>query len=242
MPPCTCTPMEATSQPMSVENALAMGVSSATRLAAAARSRRVLGAAGHVRLPGRDEADGASGLRQRLHGHERAADVGVLDDGAHLAALARCRAALPAILGIGDGLLRRALGHRHALRADRQPRRVHHDEHDVEAAVLLAQQVADGAVLLAVLHHAGGARMDAELVLDARADHVVARAQRAVLVDEILRHHEQRDAARAGRRIGQARQHQMHDIVGHLVIAVGDENLGAEDAVGAVGLLLGLGS
>ena len=73
------------------------------------------------------------------------------------------------------------------------------------------------------------------------ADHVVARAQRAVLVDEILGHQEQRDAARAGRRIGQARQHQMHDVVGHLVVAVGDENLGAEDAIGAVGLLHGLG-
>ena len=59
----------------------------------------------------------------------------------------------------------------------------------------------------------------------------------AVFVDEALRHQEQRDAARAGRRIGQARQHQVHDVVGHLVVAVGDEDLGAEDAVAAVGLL-----
>ena len=224
---------------MSVENALAIGVSSATRLAAAARCGRVLGAAGHVRLSGRDEADGAGGLGQRLHGHEAAADVGVLDDGAHLAALARGGAALPALLGVGHRALRRPLGHRHALRADRQPRRVHHDEHDVEAAVLLAHQVADGAVLLAVLHHAGGARVDAELVLQAGADHIVARTERAVLVDEILGHQEQRDAACARRRIGQAGQHEMHDVVGHLVVAVGDEDLGAEDAVAAVGLLHG---
>ena len=81
--------------------------------------------------------------------------------------------------------------------------------------------------------------MDAELVLEAGADHVVARAERAVLVDEILGHQEQRDAARAGRRIGQAGQHQMDDVVGHLVVAVGDEDLGAEDAIGAVGLLHG---
>ena len=147
-------------------------------------------------------------------------------------------AALPALLGVGNGALRGALGHRHALRADRQARRVHHDEHDVEAAVLLAHQIADGAVaLLAELHHAGRARVDAELVLDAGADHVVGGAERAVLADEPLRHQEQRDAARAGRRIGQARQHEMHDVVGHLVVAVGDENLGAEDAVAAVGLL-----
>ena len=81
--------------------------------------------------------------------------------------------------------------------------------------------------------------MDAELVLDAGADHVVARAQRAVGVHEILGHQEQRDAARAGRRIGQAGQHEMDDVVGHLVVAVGDEDLGAEDAVGAVGPALG---
>ena len=147
-------------------------------------------------------------------------------------------AALPALLGVGDGALGGALGHRHALRADRQARGVHHDEHDVEAAVLLADQIADGALaLLAELHHAGGAGVDAELVLDAGADDVVGRAERAVLADEALRHQEQRDAARAGRRIGQARQHEMHDVVGHLVVAVGDEDLGAEDAIAAVGLL-----
>ena len=74
------------------------------------------------------------------------------------------------------------------------------------------------------------------------AGHVVARAQRAVLVDEELGHQEQRDAARAGRRIGQAGQHEMDDVVGHLVVAVGDEDLGAEDAVGAVCLPLGAAS
>ncbi len=81
--------------------------------------------------------------------------------------------------------------------------------------------------------------MDAELVLEAGADHVVALADRAVLVDQVLGHQEQRDAARAGRRVGQAGQHEMDDVVGHLVVAVGDEDLGAEDAVGAVALRLG---
>ena len=78
--------------------------------------------------------------------------------------------------------------------------------------------------------------MDAELVLDAGADHVVALAERAVVVDEIFGHQKQRDAARARRRIGQAGEHEMHDVVRHLVVAVGDEDLGAEDAIGAVGL------
>ena len=57
------------------------------------------------------------------------------------------------------------------------------------------------------------------------AVHVVARAQRAVRVDQELRHDEQRDALHALGRIGRARQHQVHDVLGHVVLAVGDEDL-----------------
>ena len=93
-----------------------------------------------------DEADGARGLGQRLHGEEAAADVGVLDDGRHVGAPGGGAAALPALARVGERPLGGALGQRHALHADRQAGGVHHDEHDVEAAVLLAHQVADGAV------------------------------------------------------------------------------------------------
>ena len=41
MPPCTCTPTEAASRPTSVDQALAMGVSSSWRALAAARSASV---------------------------------------------------------------------------------------------------------------------------------------------------------------------------------------------------------
>ena len=40
-------------------------------------------------------------------------------------------------------------------------------------------------------------------------------------------------------RAGDARQHQVDDVLGHVVLAVGDEDLGAEDLVAAVGLRLG---
>jgi hypothetical protein len=49
---------------------------------------RILGAARHVGLLRRHQADGARGLGERLHGHQVAADVGVLDDRAHAALLA----------------------------------------------------------------------------------------------------------------------------------------------------------
>jgi hypothetical protein len=73
--------------------------------------------------------------------------------------------------------------------------------------------------------------VDAQLVLDRDAAHVVALAQRAVGVDQELRHQEQRDALHAPRRVGQARQHQVDDVVGEVVLAEGDEDLLAEDAV-----------
>jgi hypothetical protein len=80
-------------------------------------------------------------------------------------------------------------------------------------------------------------------VLDAHAVHVVARAQAAILVDHELGHDEQADALDAlGRTDDHAGQHQMDDVLGHVVLTIGDEDLGAEDLVRAVGLRLGTGA
>ncbi len=84
--------------------------------------------------------------------------------------------------------------------------------------------------------------MDAELVLERDAMGVVARAERTIRVHHELGHQEQGDALDAGGGVGQPGQHQMHDVVGHVVVAVGDEDLLAEDAVAAVGLRFGAGA
>ena len=84
--------------------------------------------------------------------------------------------------------------------------------------------------------------MDAELVLDRMRAHVVALAERAVGVEQKLRHEEQRNAARSGGRVGQPRQHEMHDVVGHVVLAVGDEDLLPGQAIAAVAGALGPGA
>ncbi len=144
------------------------------------------------------------------------------------------RPALPAFPGEGERLLVGALGHATPCRPTAEPRVVHHREHAGEAAVFLADEIADRAALVAVHHGAGRRAVDAQLVLDAAAAHVVPRAQRSVGVDEELRHEEQRNAARARRRIGQARQHEVNDVVGQVVVAIGDVDLLAEDAVVAV--------
>ena len=72
--------------------------------------------------------------------------------------------ALLAILRVGERMLIGALGDAHALTAHPEPGVVHHGEHGAHALVRLAHEPAGGAV---ILHHAGGAAMQAHLVLEA---------------------------------------------------------------------------
>jgi hypothetical protein len=73
--------------------------------------------------------------------------------------------------------------------------------------------------------------MDAELVLDRHAVHVVALAWLAIFIQQKFRHQEQGNALDPLRGVGQAGQHQVNDVVGHLVIAPGDEDLLPRDEV-----------
>jgi hypothetical protein len=57
-----------------------------------------------------------------------------------------------------------------------------------------------------------------------------------------LRHHEERDALHALGRAVDAREHQVDDVLGVVVLAVGDEDLLALEAVAAVGLRGRLGA
>jgi hypothetical protein len=66
--------------------------------------------------------------------------------------------------------------------------------------------------------------------------------RRAVFLDHELRHDEQRDALVAFRGALDAGQHQVDDVVRHVVFAGRDEDLLAGDLVGAVGLRDGLGA
>ncbi|MCY1356690.1 hypothetical protein D9M69_431500 [compost metagenome] len=84
--------------------------------------------------------------------------------------------------------------------------------------------------------------MDAHLVLDGTAAHAVALAYAAFGIRQELRHDEQGDAFGALRGVGQAGQHDVDDVVGHVVFAGGNEDLGAGDLVAAVGLGFGLGA
>ena len=78
--------------------------------------------------------------------------------------------------------------------------------------------------------------MNAHFVLQAGAINTVARTQRAVVIDIEFGHRKQADAFAALRRIGQAGQHQVKDVVSHVVLTCADENLVAGELVSAVSL------
>ena len=186
--------------------------------------------------------NGARGLGQRAHGQQHAPHVGMRDDRRRFGRRHAGGAALPALACVGERQLRGAFGDADALQADREPGAVHHGEHGGHAGILFADDEAGGAAVIAEDHGAGRRAVDAELVLDRMRAHVVAGAERAVGVEQEFGHQEQRNAARAGRRVGQPRQHEMDDVVGEVVLAVGDEDLLAGDAIAAVAGALGAGA
>ena len=140
-------------------------------------------------------------------------------------------AALRAVMGVFGSLLKTALADRIALRTDIDPGRVHHDEHVLQALMLLADKGTETFVMLAIAHHTGRRAVLTKLFFDADDSDIVPFTDIPVLIDPIFRDEEHGDAARPLRRIGQARQHEMADILGQVVIAIGNPDLGALDLV-----------
>jgi hypothetical protein len=167
-------------------------------------------------------------------------DVGVLDDRDP-----RRRGVLPlldrrallALLGVLQRVQVRARRHRQALHADADAGVVHEVEHLGHALLLLgADQLADAAIVIAEVEHRRRRRLDAHLVLDRRDLDVVRGA-----VGAIARHDEQGQALGAGRGVLGLGQDQVQDVLGQVVVAAGDEDLGAAELVLAAAHRLGLG-
>src|SRR5699024_7797735 len=89
---------------------------------------------------------------------------------------------------------------------------------------------------------AGGGGVEAHLVLDVGDVGTVAFAEGAVLVDEVLGDQEQGQALGAGAGALGAGQHQVEDVLGHVLLGRGDEALDTFDVPGAVTLVGGLGA
>ena len=167
---------------------------------------------GSVMLACGKSGQGTAALGQRPHGHQHTAHIGVGDDGYGFAASTINRTALHAFFGIGHGVLICAFGQAYALQTDAITRRVHHDEHVLQAKIFLPYQIAHRTARIAILQHAGGRGFDAQFVFDADAMHIIACAQAVIGLGDKFGHDKQANAFDASRRIRRARQHQMHDV------------------------------
>ena len=191
---------------------------------------------GHVDVAGGVVGEAAKGLNLRFHQQQVAAHIRVLDDAHAVLRRAADFGRLHPVLGVGQSVLEGAFGDAQSLNPDAEPRVIHHGEHARHAAVFRPDQVAHRAAVVAVLHDAGGAGVDAEFFFELDAFGVVACAEAAVVVDQELWHDEQGDALGARRGVGGPGQHQVDDVLGQVVLAESDVNLLPENAIGAVGL------
>src|SRR6185437_2137657 len=139
--------------------------------------------------------------------------------------------------GVPVGVLEGPLGHGGPLETDGQPGGVHHGEHGGHPTVEVADQLALGGF---VGHDAGGAAVEAELLLDADAVDGVAGTEGAVGADEEFGDHEEGQSPGPGWGAGRPGEDQVDDVVGQVVVAPGDEDLGAGDPP-PVAVLLGPG-
>ena len=202
----------------------------------------VVGAVGRVDHGGTPEDEGAGGFDKAFLVHQRAADVGVHDQrvGGFVGEFRPGhRAALQAVVGVDHGVLVGDFGLCQTLHADADAGFVHHGEHGAHALVLGPQQIAGGTV---VVHHAGRVAVDAHLLFDGADGDAVALTQGAVFVHHELGHDEERHAFDAFGAAFDLGQHQMDDVVGHVVFTRRDEDFLAGDLVAAIVLRRGFGA
>src|SRR5690554_1226435 len=143
------------------------------------------------------------------------------------------------LVGVFPGALQGGFSSANALDANAQALVVHHGEHGGQAFVFFANQPAFGAVKV---HHAGRGGLDTHLFLDGTTAELVALAQGTVVIHHELGYQEQGNALRTFGRVRQLGQHQVDDVLRHVVLAPGDEDLGASHAERAVVIGLGLGA
>ena len=137
----------------------------------------VLRAMGDVALERGPQHQRARRFVEGADRHQRAAHIRMHDDriGGLVGKLgAGDGAALQAFLGVDRGVLIGDFGLRQTLNTNTKSCFIHHREHRRQAAIFLADQPANGAV---VIHHAGRIAVNAHLLFDGAAGHAVARAQ-----------------------------------------------------------------
>ncbi|CAI8240235.1 MAG: Uncharacterised protein [SAR116 cluster bacterium] len=183
----------------------------------------------HIKIVAPNQQQRPHRLELAAHGGEKAQHIGVMQD--WLTFLAFERGALHAVTCIADRLLIGAFRKRQSLQPDIKTRRIHHQEHTVEATVLLTKQIANCPVFLPILQHRCRRGLDAQLFFDRQAAHIIRRAKAAIFIDQNFWYDEQRNPLHTRRRVRQTRKHQMDDVLAHVMFAISDIDLLAADTV-----------
>ena len=144
-----------------------------------------------VLMISKEKGEHPHALDRALHIKQHALYVGMLDN-RHF----RCggvqdlcdMGALDAVPGISDGVHVGGAGNGLGLNTCMDSGRVHELKHDLHAFAFFAQKIADTLAVVAEIQRRGGVSLQSHLMFDARADHVVALAQRSVFIDQELRH------------------------------------------------------
>ena len=191
--------------------------------------------------PGRVIQHGPTALGDGFLGQEHPAHIGMVNQAiGHLIRLFFARECPhgASILGIGQRPLIGQFRWPDTLNGSADPGSVHEGEHAVQPFVLGPDQVTGGPV---EIEHAGGRGLDAHFLFQTATDHRVTCTQATLFVGQELGHDKQADTPGALGSVRQTSEDNVDNVLGQVVIAGGNENLGARQAIAAVGLWFGLG-
>jgi len=118
-------------------------------------------------------------------------------------------------------------------------RLVHHVEHRGQTGTALTYQFGKAVALLAKLQEGVDDASLAQLMVQPGEPDIVAPTDAAIVEHVIARHHEQAESTHTRRVAYHTSQHQMDDVLAHLVLATGYPHLAAFDAIAAVRLWRG---
>ena len=173
----------------------------------------------HVGGGSTTQGDGTGDKQLCLHGGQHTAHIGMARDA--VTAPFR-RAALTPVGGKGGGLLIGRFGNTDALATHPQTGIVHHGEHRLHPLMRCTDQPAHRPV---ILHHRRRRSMQPQFMFQTDDLQAVRLPRIACGIGQVLWHHEQADPSGARFAIRQARQHQMADIGGKVVIPPRDIDL-----------------
>ena len=185
--------------------------------------------AGKIKGRPANKGKAAHGLHLSPHHRQQPQHIRMMGNRRTGGAVKRC--ALNPGLGIINRLLIAAFSHRQPLQTNREAGMVHHAEHNRQAFIFFADQIADRAARLAILHNSGRRGLDAQLFFDRQAAHIIARPEAAICIDKKLRHNKDRNTLHPFRRVRGARQNQMNDVFGHIMFTIGDVDFLACDEI-----------